>query len=86
MDRNTLRYEISKLTVGRGLSEVVRESILALIERTVDADLRSARAALARTEGELRGENAFLREWLRGECSISDTDIDLALAAREGQP
>lgn|SRR5574342_218649 len=33
-----------------------------------------------RTAADMEREIAFLREWLRGELTISDTDIDIELA------
>lgn len=33
----------------------------------------------------LQAENAALREWLRGECSIVDVDIDAVLARNAGR-
>lgn len=48
--------------------QAMQEIAAALAER---AELQAARA-----------ENAFLREWLRGELTLTDADIDAALKAR----
>lgn len=42
-------------------------------------DLRALKANLSNDAERLRKENAFLREWLRGELTIADADIDQEL-------
>lgn len=50
-----------------------------------DGETEAGAALLARLDT-AEAENAYLREWLRGACSIADADIDAALAKARAAP
>ena len=73
------RAELSALCKGR------RFTMSIPAQRDYDSDLLigatlSDTHALIEEVGRLHKEIAFLREWLRGELTISDVDIDTELA------